>query len=177
MQSSYASIEIGHRDSRERSTSLTTGSSAYLPASLVQNILGCQAQALEAISDQAKANKVIQQENSALRQRIEHLENQLWSLKKKNSLRNIDNGDDIISEDIDVDKKPDVMEIEKENYDDFPAPVLTAINTCANEQSPSSASNNNISQIIQELEKKHQKELENSNKEWSEKYSELQKKY
>ncbi|CAG8522624.1 11102_t:CDS:2 [Racocetra fulgida] len=138
MQSSYASIEIGHRDSRERSTPFTSSSSSYLPASLVQNILGCQAQALE-----AKANKVIQQENSALRQRIEHLENQLWSLKKKNSLRNIDNGDDIFSEDMDIDiKKPDAMEVEKENRDE-----------------------------------KHQKELENSNKEWSEKYSELQKKY
>ncbi|CAG8503966.1 9630_t:CDS:2, partial [Racocetra persica] len=160
------------------STPFTSNSSAYLPASLVQNILGCQAQALEAISDQAKANKVIQQENSALRQRIEHLENQLWSLKKKNSLRNIDNSEDIFSEDMDIDiKKPDAMEVEKENRDDSPAPALTDVNTCANEQSSSSASNNNISQIIQELEKKHQKELENSNKEWSEKYSELQKKY
>ncbi|CAG8681313.1 20559_t:CDS:2, partial [Dentiscutata erythropus] len=132
---------IGHRESRERSTPFTTNSS-YLPTSLVQNILGCQAQALEAISDQAKANKVIQQENSALRQRIEFLENQLWSLKKNNSPRNIENNDGI-SEAMDVDmKKTDVMEIEKENR-----------------------------------QEKHQKEFEDSNKEWSEKYSVLQKKY
>ncbi|KAF0514308.1 ctip-related endonuclease [Gigaspora margarita] len=174
MQSSYASIEIGHRDSRERSTPVTANSSAYLPTSLVQNILGCQAQALEAISDQAKANKVIQQENSALRQRIEHLENQLWSLKKKHSLRDIDNGDDSISEAMDVDmKKTEVMEIEKENRENPPA----LVDTCANEQSSSSARNNDVSQAIQELEKKHQKELEKSNKAWSEKHFELQKKY
>ncbi|RIB11080.1 hypothetical protein C2G38_135074 [Gigaspora rosea] len=151
MQSSYASIEIGHRDSRERSTPITASSSAYLPTSLVQNILGCQAQALEAISDQAKANKVIQQENSALRQRIEHLENQLWSLKKKHSLRDIDyNGDNRISEAMDVDmKKTEVMEIEKENREYPPA----LADTCANEQSSSSARNNDVSQAIQELEK------------------------
>ncbi|CAG8497660.1 7292_t:CDS:2 [Diversispora eburnea] len=85
---------------------------AYIPASLVQNILGWHEQALETISDQVKTTRATQEENICLRQKIDKLEKELLSLKHNYLIRHAATGekseismdlDERISKSIDID--------------------------------------------------------------------------
>ncbi|RIA92915.1 hypothetical protein C1645_763606 [Glomus cerebriforme] len=172
MQNSSSHINASSDNTRETQTmSSNVGEQSFIPASMVQNILEWQRQALETIREQNKANQVTQQQNNTLLQRIDTLQQYIHNYKQ--DARNLD-----------------VMDLDNTNTEVIGTVEDIKENLGDNQFIPEFSSNDALfikdndgphislrQSPDMETERRHKKALEDLDNEWRDKYAQLQTKY
>ncbi|GBC05991.1 hypothetical protein RclHR1_06540011 [Rhizophagus clarus] len=140
-----------------------------VPASMVQNILEWQRQALETIREQNKANQVTQQQNNALLQRIDTLQQYIHNYK-----RDIEHFDAM-----DLDNTETICTFEdiKEDNQFIPATRGSSSNDALFVKDKDGQHISLRQSPDMEVERRHKKALEDLDNEWRVKYAQLQSKY
>ncbi|CAG8437751.1 9497_t:CDS:2 [Funneliformis mosseae] len=139
------------------------GEQNFIPASMVQNILEWQRQALETIREQNKVNHVTQRQNNALIQKIDMLQHRINDSKPHDKdLMDLDN---VMSDTEDIKEKlGDNPRGSSSNDVLFIKDISTKLRHSPN--------------VLLEIERrKHLKALEDLNDEWHYKYTTLQTKF
>ncbi|CAG8459324.1 2037_t:CDS:2 [Acaulospora morrowiae] len=179
MQSSSKKNELEKTDNLP-----PVSTSTFLPASLLQSIIGWQEQNLETISNQAKANKAASEENTYLLQKIDLLEKELSSLRSnqhKDPIGKIENTVDLNAQKSKVAKVNRVEECQylpaSRNLSDLSSSSSFVIIEDDNERSEFSGSARKSNPIlVSEVERRH-KEALSLETEWEKKYHELKSEY
>jgi len=169
MQNSSNHINASLDNTQENQTMSNKVGEGFVPASMVQNILEWQRQALETIREQNKANQVTQQQNNALLQRIDTLQQYIHNYK-----RDIDHFDAM---DLDNTEAIGTVEDVKEDNQFIPATRGSFSNDALFVKDKDGQHISLRQSPDMEIERRHKKALEDLDNEWRDKYAQLQSKY
>ncbi|EXX60132.1 hypothetical protein RirG_182750 [Rhizophagus irregularis DAOM 197198w] len=169
MQNSSNHKSASLDNTQENQTMSSKVGEGFVPTSMVQNILEWQSQALETIREQNKVNQVTQQQNNALLQRIDTLQQYIHNYK-----RDIDHFDAM---DLDNTEAIGTVEDIKEDNQFVPATRGSSSNDALFVKDKDGQHISLRQSPDVETERRHKKALEDLDNEWRDKYAQLQSKY
>ncbi|CAB4494297.1 unnamed protein product [Rhizophagus irregularis] len=169
MQNSSNHKSASLDNTQENQTMSSKVGEGFVPTSMVQNILEWQSQALETIREQNKVNQVTQQQNNALLQRIDTLQQYIHNYK-----RDIDHFDAM---DLDNTEAIGTVEDIKEDNQFVPETRGSSSNDALFVKDKDGQHISLRQSPDVETERRHKKALEDLDNEWRDKYAQLQSKY